>query len=896
MSDRWAGFTGFIPTPIRWLFRVFLRLAFVLAVLAFVAFLALYIKLRISPIPLTAYVQPIETAVNRTLSGMHFDIGDAVLRTSENGFGIELRLTKVRLIDSDDDRIVVSPFATVDVSLRALMRGRLAAGGVKLIKPQLYLQYSKDKGVALSFGDPRASKNDFGVKPRSSTPAPEPAPLNKAKTFRAPLVMDKAAAPAPMVSPHAKVRALNLTKVFHKAFAATRRGESAFLNTIGIRDATVYFYQNNEVITWRIPELNINLEHAGKNSAVSGEVAFDTPEGQWQMDFRVHQNQRSRRLNLKLSVEDVIPNAIANEFPSLYLPKIMNLPVSVAANFELTGPGDIMAADLKVSLKEGELYAPWARHHPAHIDSGHLHVTYSREMGKIAVLPSELRWGKSYLKLSGGMARQPATGRWRFQLASNEIVLGAEEFGIPAIPLDRILTQGYYNPRQGVITLDHFFLQAADAQISLAGVIANGARSPAVQLNGKISRMPVAFMKLIWPVFIAGGAREWIGDQVPSGRITGGTLKVNIPADLLAAADAGANIPSKAVSFRLNMEDLTVRYYKQLPPIHFSQATASVSGQRFFFVAPQGEVIVPSGKRIQVTDGRFIVGDLRPKVPEGEIHFKTQSSPGSVLELLDHEPLRYISELNIKLPKVVGKAVGTFSLALPLLKDVRFKDMKLNGRAHVDNIRAAGLPGGFDVYGGALDFDLSEKALEARGNIQMSGMPVAVNWQRIFDAAPGQQPPLRLRTVLTEADRNELGLPVNNFVRGSVGAELQVLPREDGAPQVRFEANLTDADLMVSALGWRKKPGLRALLTFDIETLDDGGTRLSNMNLSGNNIAANGNLILSADRKPLSFQFPKVALHRQTNLEMKGQFGANKRWDIQVTGNTYDGQQFFRSL
>jgi hypothetical protein len=897
LHDRWVSLTSIIPAPFRWLLRGFFhvagRLVAVLAVLAIVAFMALYIKLRIAPVSMTRFVEPIENAVNRTLTGMRFDIGDAVLRTSEDTFGIELRLTQVRLINDDNDRIVESPFATASVSLSALLRGHLAARKVELIKPQIYLQYSEEKGLALSFGDPQASKSDLGAAPQSGNSSPS----NEANTYRAPLVLDEAATPAPVISPHAKVRALNITKIFHKAFAATRRGESAFLTTVGIRDATVYFDRSNEITTWRVPELNVYLEHARKNSAVSGEIAVDTPEGQWQMDFRIHQNQRSRRLNLSMSVNDVIPNTIANNFPSLYLPKIMNLPVSVAANFELTGPGDIMAADLRVKLNAGELYAPWNKEHPARIDYGLLHVTYSREEGKITILPSELQWGKSYIKISGGMKRQPATGHWAFQFASKEITLGAEEFGIPAIPLDHIYTQGNYSPRQGIITLDRFLLQAADAQIILAGDIARGARSPAIRLNGQISRMPVAFMKLIWPVFIGGGAREWIGEQVPTGRITGGTLKVNIPADLLAAADAGANIPSKAVDFRLNLEDLVVHYYKQLPALHISRATASISGQRFFLVAPRGKAVMPSGKHIFVTDGKFIIGDLRPKVPEGEIHFKTQSTPGAVLELLDHEPLHYISELNIKLPKVSGLSTGTFSLALPLLKDVRFKDMKVNGRNHVDNVRAVGLPGGFSVQAGAMDFDLSEKALEARGNIQMDGMPVAVNWQRIFDAAPNQQPPLRLRTVLSEAARDQLGLPVNRFVRGSVGAELQILPREDGPPQVRFEANLIDADIMVSALGWRKKPGMQTLLTFDIESLDDGGIRLANMNLSGNDISANGNLLLDANRKPVSFQFPKVALHRQTDLVMEGQHDAtNNRWDIKATGTSFDGQQFFRSL
>ncbi len=162
--------------------------------------------------------------------------------------------------------------------------------------------------------------------------------------------------------------------------------------------------------------------------------------------------------------------------------------------------------------------------------------------------------------------------------------------------------------------------------------------------------MPIAFFKLIWPKFLAFGAREWIGYRVPQGRITGGSIKIDIPAEVLASLPAGGHLPAEAVDLRLDLEDLEVHYIKDMPPLLAEKSTANVAGQRFFFNVPKSAIALPSGARVDFTDGEFIVGDLRPHIPAAEIHFKTEAKADSVLELLDQPSLGYISALGTKIP------------------------------------------------------------------------------------------------------------------------------------------------------------------------------------------------------------------------------------------------------
>jgi hypothetical protein len=886
-----------VPQPVRKITvgsaRIATKTVIALVILAVLAVGGLYGMLSRGPISISFLVAPIERVVNASLTGFRFDIGDAVLRRSDNNdYGIEFRLADVRLVDTEGAPIVEAPLASADLSLPALLSGRLAPGQVDLIGPRLFLHYSEDKGLSVSAADPRvegdlAAPGNGGQRNTGQG--------NQALAPRAGGARSAADGAREIPRPAEAAPPLNLTKVLNDLFAQMRGGESAFLTSFGIRNAVVFFDRGERITRWDVPSVAIDLEHERKNSAVLGDVTIRTGAADWQVKFRAGQNHRNGELALTVSVDDANPRFLATEFPNLTFLKIWDMPVDVSADLELASQGDILKADIRAVLRPGQLYMPWDDKHPSGIDHGDFRFAYSREDDRIDIQPSEVRWGGSRIKFGGGAKRNRATGRWDYQILTSDVMLGADEFGIPAIPIDRLFSQGSVDPQNKGLNIDRLYIQAADAQINVTASVREGVESPIIQLNSTISPMPVAFFKLVWPKMMLAGAREWIGTHIPSGRIASGTVKVNIPDGMLAKVPDGGEIPPEAVDLRLNLENLVVRYWGELPVMETPKSTANVSGHKFFFTVPEAFVTLPTGNKVQLTSGEFIIGDLRPKVPLAEIHFKTQSNAAAAFEFLDHEPLRYIQKLKIKSPQVEAPLTTTFSMSLPLLKEVRFADLRMNGRAHLQDVRATELPGGMGIHGGTMDFDISETAIEARADVKMNGMPVKIGWQRIYDAPPDKQPPLRLRAIIDDAARQEMGLEVNHVLRGPVAADVTVAMRKDLPPVIKAEANLSDADVIMGSMGWRKPPGQRAVLSMDVEPGDNGTVALRNVNLGGDDIAVRGELLLNDKKQPVSFRFPTLTLNLQTQLELSGEL-TNNIWKVRGSGSSYDGRQFFRSL
>src|SRR5215813_2052026 len=88
-----------------------------------------------------------------------------------------------------------------------------------------------------------------------------------------------------------------------------------------------------------------------------------------------------------------------------------------------------------------------------------------------------------------------------------------------------------------------------------------------------------------------------------------------------------------------------------------------------------------------------------------------------------------------------GTATGSFVLDMPMREDLKFRDIKLRGEARLDQLVAANVVGNLNVEDGVIDVNVTEQALDARGQIQVKGLPAVLAWQRIFYEPEEHQPP-----------------------------------------------------------------------------------------------------------------------------------------------------------
>ncbi len=307
---------------------------------------------------------------------------------------------------------------------------------------------------------------------------------------------------------------------------------------------------------------------------------------------------------------------------------------------------------------------------------------------------------------------------------------------------------------------------------------------------------------------------------------------------------------------------------------------------------------MPSGQEIALSQGRFFIPDLREDPQQGEITFKANGATPTVLELLDHEPLGYIQSVGLKPDFLGGTAEGAFTLSMPMRPDLELDQIKYRGAARLNDAIAANLVGAIDVAGGVLDVNLTEEAVEAKGEISIKGVTAELTWQRIFNAPDDRQPPIQVTARLDAEARDRLGIKVNHLVHGPTPITLRIARLGDGVtpPVMNVQADLTDAQLLFGGLGWTKPVGRAATIQLDVVPKEDGSTVLDNLKILGDDIDIRGGIALDANQRLKEFYFSDFSVNHLTHIEISATVRDDQVLDIKAEGPSFDGRQFFQSL
>jgi len=867
-----------------------------IVVVGLVAIVLGYGRLARGPMSLSGLVPSIEDAINGELADVSVKIDDAILQRAPNGPGVLFRLRNIRLVDKNGAILAQAPLAAISMSGSALLSGRIAPGSVDFIGPRLLLTYEPGRGLSLSFS--RSAPSDGALPPPGAVPLGE-ASAPPAETLDLPpetVIAKRPSGPIP------GGRVLDVTRTVADVFEQARSGSTSYLTRFGVQNALVVLNHGGTQTSWQVPDFAIDLEHRDRRSILVGRANVASAKGDWQLEMRAAEQTKRQSLAITALIENLVPSGIAGNFSSLGLLKTLDMVVNGKATVELSNAGEFVAGEAKFDLETGQITPPWDPDSPLRIDRGRLVLRYVESKDLVEVRPSTLAWGESKATFSGKFrAVRDVNGRvtaWNFALRADDAVLGVEDFGLEPMAVDEWQATGSLIPQEGRINISRFVIRAGGASISLAGTAVDAEGAEEVHLAGEVSPMPVDVLKRLWPKFLAGKARAWVLERVSGGQVLGGRFAVNLGPAEVARIKAGGEIPPEAVKVELNFSGMGIAYITEMPPVVTGQAKLTVAGMSFAVEIPSGRIDTPSGRTIALSEGRFLIPDLRVDPQQGEIVFKAHGETPAVLELLDHEPLGYLRSVGLRPDFLGGTAEGDFLLSMPLLSDLKFNRIKIRGAAHLDDaLSTAHLVGPFDMAGGSLDVSVTEKALEARGEISIKGVPAELSWRRIFHAPDAQQTPVQVTARLDAAAREQLGLKINHLIQGPTPVTLSIPRLGPETPTVMtLEADLTEAKLLFGGLGWTKPPGRVATVELDIVPKEDGSTVLDNLRVLGYDIDIHGGIALDAEQRLKQFYFSDFSVSSLTHVEITANVRDDEVLEIKAAGPSYDGREFFQSL
>lgn len=844
----------------------------------------LYLRLQHGPISLQFLVEPIQRGLNGEMPGLRFGIEDAIVQLAPGGV-IEFRLKNVRLSQDDGGSVAFASLASLELSGSALLSGRIAPARLDLLKPRILLFESDDAPVALSYG--HGLRNHSISMPAPSAKQATPAGMPPGQSQVAKL-------------PRMERQQIALGRVIADAAARMRRrvGAASYLDTFGLRDATVVIDNDGRQSVLLLPELAVNLKHGNRRSTITGAGRIST--GTQSFGFRLHidDSEKAGTLTTTLSVDAMTPRALARHLPTLHIVEAIDLPVSGESVLELSRAGEILNARVGLTLKPGRAYLPWLGRVPLVISGGRIEMRYQGDTQRVLLEPSTVRWGGSHVRFKGeaelttGPTEESA---WRIRLEGIDGLVEAEDLNSKALPLERLALSATAGRRLDTVRIDEFFLRAGGAEVSMSGDIGSHDGERRARLEGQIGAMRISAFKAMWPRALAPQTRAWVANHLVTGQIKGGRFRIaDSPPD--PSAPTGPDRPGRQLSMMLEGESLSFEYLKGLPPLDAARALLRIEGNTAELSVPEATIDADSATRLQLRSGRLTVAGVDSERPLAELSLRLQGPLAGAVNILDRDPIGLMRKLGTKIGGLEGKLDGQFKVKIPLRPGVSIADVVIDGKARITEGAARNVLGKYAMQGATIDVSAQEGSIEANGEMLLGGVLAKVDWRRLLGAPGREQPPLRIRTRLDNAERAQLGLDLDNLVQGEVPLEVTVTADETEEPRVHVTADLTASELMLRDIAWSKPKGRQATLQFDVGKGRTGQALLRNFRLVGENVAMDGWVAMGPDHRPTEFLFPQFSLNTASNLHVQGTFRADRVWDIKARGATYDGNDIFRSL
>jgi hypothetical protein len=692
---------------------------------------------------------------------------------------------------------------------------------------------------------------------------------------------------------------VNLAKMLTESSRRARKrlDAASYLTEFGLSNATVVVDYEGQRSSWRIDEASVDFNHAKKRSVISGRALVASKQGPWAFSFLTDEREAADKLEVKATVRDLVPSALASAAPPLALLGMFEFPVAADATVELTTSGEVENGELALEFGKGRARLPYLVQ-PMAVTAGLFKLTFDGKKRRWDLQPSPVKWADGAIMFSGSMtdvSQGNDPPQWRFSLDGKNGVFEAPEFDVPPVTIDSWTARGSIIPRRGRVDIDEFRLAGGGGVATVKATTQAGPQGQSMAAEFTVSPMPLNTLKALWPRALATGTREWVGKNVSAVDFKGGTLRFTN--GNVGGVEAGTVLTDQErVSANFEADNFVFHPLPGMPTIEAPETSIKLADNALEIAIPAAETTLADGQRLSLKDGSIRTDNVMAQRPNGEISFSASGDLGPFVETIQTLPIPALRSAP-QLPKAGdGKVDAHFDVKVPFVPNVSGDDIAVTGKARITDGRFGKVAGRFNVQGFTLNLDLSATTLDAKGDLLVNGVPAKIAGQRLLGPDVGRQPPVKIMAKLDDADRTQLGLDINSVVHGVVPIEVSLEPNEGASAAIKLHADLTNAEIAIDQLQWRKPAGRDAAVDADIVAEPNRDTELQNVKITSDDIAAEGKIIVGSDNKVKQFEFPSLMLNVISRLDVRGSREKDDMWQIDVAGTNFDGRNFFRSL
>ncbi|MGE3829608.1 MAG: DUF3971 domain-containing protein [Parvibaculaceae bacterium] len=855
-----------------------------LVTLAMIVSAAVVWRVSQGPLSLNFMRDRIQREINANLGGMTVRLAGVVLERDSSSGMPHFRLRNVELFDPRGEIIARSPRAAIGFDGQDILTGRFTPKQIELIGPRVVIKRTLGGDFQLGFGNSSTNESEMAAQGQSQGKG------------------DQEGSESTIGGIAPETTGSTLIDFLSGTMPDGANSSIVSLDKVIVSDAAIMLYDEVNSATWYMPKVNLAIRRMNYGFTLFSDAQVASGNQPWRAELSASFRKEDRSFSVSGRIFDLVPADIADEIFALSKLAQVKLPLSGHVELEFDENANIRKGSAEFTASAGEVGFPGFIAEPLSVDEGLLRLDFDPSTGGVIIGDSTLLVSGSQAQLSGRIdpIREPDRRLTALSIAINARNLNLDKQGTvkDAVAIDRVEFKGTASIHEARLDVEDLIVMTGDAGVRVRGSFTGGERSVGIRVAGRIRDLPAPILKKLWPPIISPKTRQWVTENIKSGRVTEGEFTVNLPVNALADGLRDKFIPNEAISARFGLADVQTSYFRDLPLITGASGEGHLKGNEFLLTLDQGKVILPSGREIALKNGRMTMTSLLAPITPAVIQVQGISGVAAVVEYMDLPALNLLSKSGVDLPKISGDATVSLSLDLPLRKDnseVSAKEVavKVSAKAAIRNASVKDALNGVDLTDGKLDFTIADGVIKTQGPVKLNGIPAKLSWTR--EPGPEGEQTAVIETELDDKDREKIGAKVNDFLRGPVKVKVSISGLGGGQRKVMVDADLSKAELHIDAIEWWRPPAPKTSASFVYTGKDGKAGAISDLIIKGDGILLRGDIEIGKDGSLVEANLPIVQLSEINSFGLVIKNGDQAR-TIAVTGKSFDARALIRSL
>ena len=765
-------------------------------------------RLSAGPVSLSFLTPAIQESLKDPDGPFDVAIGDTVLTWGGWDRAVDIMIRNVTLRRHGQRPLAVLPRVSLGLSLKALARGMIAPTSIEILSPAVAIRrYTNGRfafGLSGSGIDELIAENDTADQTEQGGP-------------------------------------LSLAMLDQILRPTDQNSQLAALKTISVIGATTTIVDDYAGVTWRLPDTNIVLVKESRELRGNISVRLETDDTSTNLSAVLLHGYGTDDVQISVAFQDLSPGLLARAIPEASAIRDLAVQVSGSVSFGLLLDGTPRSLDLSLQSVIGSVAGTLrlADENSRVLAEGRIDQLDLVKAAEAIPELQPLRQLKT--KISGAFSliarRDGYLEHAEVDLTGSNGVLSAEDAGLPEVAFRSVALKGWVEDNLDLVGIDTLSLEILeDTTVSVTGSAISDGESYTLDIGGEVLSVNFGDVFALWPEGVGDDARDWLEPNLPVAYVP--KAEISLRASMPVANPGDLSIQS--LDGGMTIENAEVHYRRPLPPVTGINGTATFGSNWFKIKTTGGEV--EGGLVLQ--DGTVNLTDLGG-YDHAEISVKVETPLTAALELLDREPFRLISKLDLDPLSMRGGGVVDAYFAFPLSKSLTTDEMIYRATARVTDVEMDNAPLDTKLTDGTIDLWVDNDGLDVSGAVQMNFIPALVVWRESFQDSVPVRSSYSVKATLSERQLRSIVLDTRGMATGLFGVSLDYNSYRDGTNRIFIKTDLRRSALKADILPWEKKRGVPGSLDLSMWFKDDGPIQFDSIRLDAPEFSATGTLLFA---------------------------------------------------